>query len=88
MEAIMFIREHALEEYWLNRRIELLHQLDDLAQEVFLNRADLITEDDPRMIMLQKHYTDVLNPIDVEKTLKSIYPARQYSPSVSKHKRK
>lgn len=84
----MFIREHALEEYWLNRRLELLHQLDDLALEVFLNRDDLITEDDPWMIMLQKHYADVLNPIDVEKTLKSIYSARQYSPSVSKHKRK
>lgn len=47
METIMFIREHALEEYWLNRRLELLHQLDDLALEVFLNRDDLITEDDP-----------------------------------------
>ena len=82
----MIIREHALEEYWLNRRIEFLHRLDDLAQETYNEDQQLISEDDPRIITLKKQYSDVLNPIDVEKILKSIYPARLYAPSVSKRK--
>lgn len=80
----MFIKEHALEEYWLNRRIELLHQLDNLAQEAFYNDGYSITKESPKIAMLQKHYADVINPIDVEKTLKSIYPKHLYAPEVSK----
>jgi hypothetical protein len=84
----MFIREYALEEYWLNKRIELLHLFDDIAQELYHNGDDAVADDDPRIIMLQKHYADVINPVDVEKRLKSIYSKSLYSPIVSKRKRK
>jgi uncharacterized membrane protein len=35
-------------------------------------------EDDPKIIMLRKQFADVLNPADVEKSLKEIYPEHLY----------
>ena len=80
----MLIREHALEEYWLNKRIELLHRLDDLAEETYNDNDLAMTEDDPRIDILKKQYADVIDPVDVEKVLKSIYPRHLYAPKVSK----
>ncbi len=80
----MLIREHALEEYWLSKRIELLHRLDDLAEEAFQNNDLSMTENDPRIVTLRKQYADVINPVDVEKMLKSIYPRHLYAPKVFK----
>ena len=37
-------------------------------------------KDDPRMIILRREFSDVLNPVDVEKALKEIYPERLYTP--------
>ena len=84
----MIIREHALEEYWLIRRLSLLTELDTLAHEAYHNDDYSMDDNDRKITMLKKHYADVLNPIDVEKTLKSIYPPRLYSPEVSKRKQK
>ncbi|MFM8647106.1 MAG: hypothetical protein ACKOB7_04905 [Methylocystis sp.] len=38
-------------------------------------------EDDPKMIMLRKQFADVLNPVDVENSLKEIYPDHLYTPT-------
>lgn len=76
----MFIREHSLEEYWLRKRIELLEHLDNLAQEAYYDQDFNMNEDDPKLIMLKKHYKDVANPCDVTEVLKSIYPPHLYEP--------
>lgn len=79
---MMFIKEHSLEEHYLRRRLELLEYLDNFARDEFYNTdpEDRMKPDDPRIILLKKHYCDVLNPYDLNETLKSIYPAKQYGP--------
>jgi hypothetical protein len=76
----MFIREHSLEEHYLRRRLELLEYLDSFARDEFYNtdEEDRMSEDDVRLVLLRKHYADVLNPYELNETLKSIYPAHQY----------
>jgi hypothetical protein len=78
----MFIREHSLEEHYLRRRLELLEYLDSFARDEFYNTdpEDRMSPDDPRITLLRKHYADVLNPYELNETLKSIYPAHQYGP--------
>ena len=78
----MFIREHSLEEHYLRRRLELLEYLDSFARDEFYNTdpEDRMTEDDLRLVLLRKHYADVLNPYELNETLKKIYPAHQYGP--------
>ena len=80
----MIIKEHALEEYWLNRRIELLHHLDNIAHEALYDDSFSMNDDSPKIVSLKKQYADVVNPVDVENTLKSIYPEHLYAPKVSK----
>lgn len=76
----MFIKEHILEEHFLRRRLELLEYLDNLARYEFYNTEpeDRIEKDDIRLVLLRKHYCDVLNPFELNETLKSIYPTNQY----------
>jgi hypothetical protein len=78
----MFIREHSLEEHYLRRRLELLDYLDSFARDEFYNtdEEDRMSEDDVRLVLLRKHYADVLNPYELNETLKNIYPAHQYGP--------
>ena len=78
----MFIREHSLEEHYLRRRLELLEYLDSFARDEFYNTdpEDRMSEDDLRLVLLRKHYADVLNPYELNETLKKIYPAHQYGP--------
>lgn len=78
----MFIKEHSLEEHYLRRRLELLEYLDNFARDEFYNTdpEDRIKKDDIRLVLLRKHYCDVLNPYELNETLKSIYPANQYGP--------
>ena len=79
---MMFIKEHSLEEHYLRRRLELLEQLDSFARDEFYNTdpEDKMSPDDIRLVILRKHYCDVLNPYELNETLKSIYPAKQYGP--------
>lgn len=78
----MFIKEHSLEEHYLRRRLDLLEQLDSFARDEFYNTdpEDRMSPDDQRLELLRKHYCDVLNPYELNETLKSIYPAKQYGP--------
>lgn len=82
----MFIKEHSLEEHYLRRRLDLLDQLDSFARDEFYNTdpEDRMSPDDPRLELLRKHYCDVLNPYELNETLKSIYPAKQYGPEPKK----
>ncbi len=60
------------------RRLQLLDMLDDFAREAFYDEEYTIDENDPKMLMLRKQFSDVLNPVDVEKSLKEIYPEHLY----------
>lgn len=78
----MFIKEHSLEEHYLRRRLDLLEQLDSFARDEFYNNdpEDRMSPDDTRLVLLRKHYCDVLNPYELNRTLKKIYPKHQYGP--------
>lgn len=78
----MFIKEHSLEEHYLRRRLDLLEQLDSFARDEFYNDdpEERMKPDDYRLVLLRKHYCDVINPYELNETLKSIYPAKQYGP--------
>ena len=82
----MFIKEHSLEEHYLRRRLDLLEQLDSFARDEFYNTdpEDRMSPNDPRLELLRKHYCDVINPYELNETLKSIYPAKQYGPETKK----
>ena len=74
----MLIREHALERYWLERRLELLDILDDFAREEFCNEESTINKDDWRLTTLKKNYADVMEPYSLAQTIRSIYPPHLY----------
>ncbi len=74
----MLIREHALEKYWLERRLELLDLLDSYAQETIYDKDNEMTENDPRFQIIKKHYRDVINPGDLCDTIRSIYSAKNF----------
>lgn len=80
----MFIKEHSLEEHYLRRRLDLLEHLDSFAREEFYNDdpEDIMSPNDPRIVLLRKHYGDVLNPYELNRTLKKIYPKHLYGPEV------
>ncbi len=79
------IREHAIERFWLERRLELLDILDNLSEEVFYTEVaeDVMKHDDKRLEILKTHYRDVLNPGDLADTIKNIYPPHLYKDETS-----
>lgn len=74
------IREHALERFWLERRLELLDVLDNISERVFWENeeSDVSKEDSPQIRLLENHYRDVLNPGDLLAALKTIYKEDMY----------
>ena len=70
----MLIKYHDLEAYYLQRRLELLHQLDQFANEVFENEDYQLDDNDPKIEILRKEYSDVIDPENLCLTLKRIYP--------------
>lgn len=74
----MLIREHSIEKYWLQKRIELLEILDSFATDAFYSDDFTVDKTNTKMIMLKKHYKEVLNPHDLNQTLKKIYPKHLY----------
>ena len=75
-----FIREHALERFWLERRLSLLNLLDSLAEEHYYAECeeDSPKENSHKMMLIRNHYRDVLDPANVADTIKKIYPAKNY----------
>ena len=76
----MFLSHYYKERSLYDRRVQLLDILDNFAREAFDDEDFSMKEDDPRMINLRREFSDVLNPVDVEKSLKEIYPERLYTP--------
>lgn len=74
----MFLDTYYKEKALYERRLQLLDILDDFARNAFYDEDYIIKEDDPKMVILQKQFADVLNPFDVEKSLKEIYAINQY----------
>ena len=69
----MFLDHYYKEKALYERRLQLLDILDDFARDAFYNEDYTMKDDDPRMIILRKQFSDVLNPCDIEKALKEIY---------------
>ena len=76
----MFLSHYYKERSLYDRRVQLLDILDNFAREAFEDKDFLMREDDLRMVILRREFSDVLNPVDVEKALKEIYPERLYAP--------
>lgn len=74
----MFLSHYYKEKMLYERRLQLLDILDDFARNAFYDEEYKIDENDPKMLILRKQFSDVLNPIDVEKALKEIYPEHLY----------
>lgn len=78
----MFLSNYYKEKALYERRLQLLEILDDIARDAFYDEDFSMKEDDPKMIVLRKQFTDVLNPVDVENPLKEIYPDHLYRPTI------
>ena len=78
----MFLSHYNKEKALYERRLQLLDILDDFARTAFYDDDFSMKADDPKMIILRKQFTDVLNPVDVEKSLKEIYPDHLYRPNI------
>ena len=76
----MFLSHYYKERSLYDRRVQLLDILDNFAREAFDDEDFSMKEDDPIMIILRREFSDVLNPVDVEKSLKEIYPEHLYRP--------
>ena len=76
----MFLSHYYKERSLYDRPVQLLDILDNFAREAFDDEDFSMKEDDPRMIILRREFSDVLNPVDVEKSLKEIYPESLYTP--------
>ena len=78
----MFLSNYYQEKALYERRLQLLDILDDFARTAFYDDDFSMKEDDPKIIVLRKQFADVLNPVDVEKSLKEIYPDHLYRPII------
>ena len=83
----MMIRDQALEKFWLERRLELISKLNDLAHDNFFygdygdeSRSDESTSeyDDRKNAILQREYADVWTPYNLEQTLKRVHTSSAY----------
>ena len=69
------IKEHALERFWLERRLEYLNILDDFAEHAFQYHdceADM-SDKDPKLTMLRDYYKEVVGPVQLAETISKIY---------------
>ena len=78
----MFLSHYNKEKALYERRLQLLDILDDFARTAFYDDDFSMKEDDPKMSILRKQFADVLNPADVENSLKEIYPDHLYRPTI------
>lgn len=70
----MLIKYHGLEVYYLQRRLELLHILDQFANETFEDEDLHMDDDDWKLQILRREYSEVIDPENLCQTLKRIYP--------------
>jgi hypothetical protein len=70
----MLIKYHCLEGYYLNRRLELLQRLDSYAEQALYEEDFDENSLAPAIEMLKREYADVIDPENLCKTLKKIYP--------------
>ena len=75
----MLIKHHDLEAYYLQRRLELLQILDGFANDVLFNREEELDDNHPKIQLLRKEYSDVIDPENLCLTIKKIYPDHLYS---------
>ena len=74
----MLNKNHSLEVYYLQRRLELIQILDQFANRAF-EEEDFYMEDDHWQIKaLEKEYSDVIDPENLCETLKRIYPTHLF----------
>jgi hypothetical protein len=78
----MFLSHYYQEKALYERRLQLLDILDDIARDAFYDEDFTIQKDDPKISVLRKQFADVLNPCDVEKELKEIYPDHLCRPTI------
>ncbi len=74
----MLIKYHDLETYYLHRRLDLLSRLNEYAEQ---SLHDQDFDDDslhPAIEILKKQYSDVIDPENLNRTLKRIYPKHLY----------
>lgn len=83
----MMIRDQALEKFWLERRLELISKLNDLAHDNFFygdygdesdSDESVSKYDDRKSAILQSEYADVWTPYDLERTLKKVHSPHNY----------
>ncbi len=77
----MLLSHYYKEKALYERRLQLLGILDDFARNAFYDEDFDMKEDDPRIIVLRKEFSDVLNPVNIEQELKKIYPEHLYGPT-------
>ena len=70
----MILKYNSLEAYYLNRRLELLHILDQYAEESLTDEDFDMDDDHWKLQMLRKQYSDVIDPENLCSTLRQIYP--------------
>jgi hypothetical protein len=70
----MLIKHHSLEAYYLNRRLELIHILDQFAEEALTDEDFTMDDDHWKLQILKREYSDVIDPENLCSTLRKIYP--------------
>jgi hypothetical protein len=70
----MIIRYRSLETYYLNRRLELLQRLDDYAEQTLHDEDFEMNDLNPVIKTSRREYADVIDPENLCRTLKKIYP--------------
>lgn len=73
-EIRMIVKHHDLEAHYLNRRLELLNRLNDYVEQSLYDESFEMNDFHPVIEMLKQQYSDVIDPENLCKTLKRIYP--------------
>ena len=71
----LFLARHDKERFLLERRILLLHLLDDLVRNDARSLDELL--DDAQFDQIQKQFANVLNPDDLFQSIKNVYSSER-----------
>jgi len=72
----LFLLRHDQERFLLERRLLLLHLLDDLVRNDHRSLEEL--QEDPQFDQLQKQFANVLNPDDLCQSIKNVYSSDSF----------
>jgi hypothetical protein len=70
----MILKLHDLEAYYLRRRLEFLETMNSFAHQSLQDEDFNVQDDDWRIEILEREFSDVSDPSNLCKTLKRIYP--------------